>query len=166
MAEKIEFVSAADLPATEAEEVDVLCVENGELKKKKEKGLPDNVLTYDKENPPAGVENGVFVGGGSGGGLTVVRFIEDENGKWRLQIGDEVCPVVSEPNSEDCAYFSDTEWYEKLVALMNGPVIALLERLHNGSERYIYVSTTFAHRVDHYDTRNEDCGITCCVKRA
>ena len=32
--EKIEFISAADLPATEAEEVEVLCVENGELKRK------------------------------------------------------------------------------------------------------------------------------------
>lgn len=30
----IEFISAKDLPTTEAEEVDVLCVENGELKRK------------------------------------------------------------------------------------------------------------------------------------
>lgn len=34
MSENIEFISAADLPTTEAEEVDVLCVENGELKRK------------------------------------------------------------------------------------------------------------------------------------
>lgn len=34
MAENIEFISAAELPITEAEEVDVLCVENGELKRK------------------------------------------------------------------------------------------------------------------------------------
>lgn len=34
MSENIEFISAANLPATEAEEVDVLCVENGELKRK------------------------------------------------------------------------------------------------------------------------------------
>lgn len=32
--ENIEFISAKDLPTTEAEEVDVLCVENGELKRK------------------------------------------------------------------------------------------------------------------------------------
>lgn len=30
----IEFISAKDLPISEAEEVDVLCVENGELKRK------------------------------------------------------------------------------------------------------------------------------------
>lgn len=30
----IEFISAKDLPTTEAEEVDVLCVEGGELKRK------------------------------------------------------------------------------------------------------------------------------------
>lgn len=32
--ENREFISAADLPNTEAEEVDVLCVENGEMKRK------------------------------------------------------------------------------------------------------------------------------------
>lgn len=34
-----ELISAKDLPATEAEEVDVLCVDNGELKRKQAKGL-------------------------------------------------------------------------------------------------------------------------------
>lgn len=34
MSENIEFISAANLPTTEANEVDVLCVENGELKRK------------------------------------------------------------------------------------------------------------------------------------
>ena len=34
MSENIEFISAAELPTTEATEVDVLCIENGELKKK------------------------------------------------------------------------------------------------------------------------------------
>ena len=34
-----EFISAKDLPITEAEEVDVLCVDNGELKRKQAKGL-------------------------------------------------------------------------------------------------------------------------------
>ena len=34
MAENIEFISAANLPTTEAKEVDVLCVEGGELKRK------------------------------------------------------------------------------------------------------------------------------------
>lgn len=32
--ENIEFIAAKDLPTTEAEEVDVLCVEGGELKRK------------------------------------------------------------------------------------------------------------------------------------
>ena len=34
-----ELISAKDLPVTEAEEVDVLCVDNGELKRKQAKGL-------------------------------------------------------------------------------------------------------------------------------
>lgn len=34
-----ELISAKDLPITEAEEVDVLCVDNGELKRKQAKGL-------------------------------------------------------------------------------------------------------------------------------
>lgn len=34
-----ELISAKDLPLTEAKEVDVLCVDNGELKRKQAKGL-------------------------------------------------------------------------------------------------------------------------------
>ena len=34
MAENINFISANELPNTEADEVDVLCVENGEMKRK------------------------------------------------------------------------------------------------------------------------------------
>ena len=37
--ENREFISAANLPTTEANEVDVLCVENGELKRKAASGL-------------------------------------------------------------------------------------------------------------------------------
>lgn len=36
MAENINFISANELPNTEANEVDVLCVENGEMKLKRE----------------------------------------------------------------------------------------------------------------------------------
>lgn len=39
MSENIEFISAKDLPITEAKEVDVLCVENGEMKRKPANGL-------------------------------------------------------------------------------------------------------------------------------
>lgn len=39
MAENIEFISAAALPTTEAESVEVLCLENGALKKKAADGL-------------------------------------------------------------------------------------------------------------------------------
>lgn len=39
MAENIEFIAAKDLPVSEAEEVEVLCLENGELKRKAAKGL-------------------------------------------------------------------------------------------------------------------------------
>ena len=38
----IEFISAKDLPISEAEEVDVLCVENGELKRKEGTSLGGN----------------------------------------------------------------------------------------------------------------------------
>lgn len=40
--ENREFISAANLPTTEAEEVDVLCVENGELKRKPGASLGGN----------------------------------------------------------------------------------------------------------------------------
>lgn len=39
MSENREFIAAKDLPTTEAEEVSVLCLENGELKQKAAKGL-------------------------------------------------------------------------------------------------------------------------------
>lgn len=39
MAEKYNFIPAADLPVTDADAVDVLCVENGELKRKPEVNL-------------------------------------------------------------------------------------------------------------------------------
>lgn len=41
----MEFIAAKDLPVTEAGEVDVLCVENGEMKRKPAKGLGGN--SYD-----------------------------------------------------------------------------------------------------------------------
>lgn len=91
-----ELVAAKDLPMTAADNVDILCVENGELKKKKETQLPDNVLTYDKENPPAGVENGVFVGGGSGGGGNIVhvKFIKNGDGYTCDHTYDELAVYV------------------------------------------------------------------------
>lgn len=49
--ENREFISAKDLPTTEAEEVNVLCLENGELKQKPAKGL-----------------------GGGGGGFDLILF--------------------------------------------------------------------------------------------
>lgn len=42
MSENVEFISAADLPTTDAEEIDVLCVENGELKRKPAANLGGN----------------------------------------------------------------------------------------------------------------------------
>ena len=44
----MEFISAKDLPITEAEEIDVLCVESGELKRKSASGL-SNKVEYDLE---------------------------------------------------------------------------------------------------------------------
>ena len=42
MSENVEFISAAELPTTDAEEIDVLCVENGELKRKPAANLGGN----------------------------------------------------------------------------------------------------------------------------
>ena len=55
MAENIEFIAAKDLPTTEAEEVSVLCIDNGELKQKPGAsfgggGYITVVDTFDAEN--------------------------------------------------------------------------------------------------------------------
>lgn len=42
MSEKIEFIAAKDLPVAEGNEVDVLCMENGELKRKEGTSLGSN----------------------------------------------------------------------------------------------------------------------------
>lgn len=42
--ENLEFISAANLPATEVKEVDVLCVDNGELKRKPAANLGGGVF--------------------------------------------------------------------------------------------------------------------------
>lgn len=44
MSEKIEFIPAKDLPVAEGDEVDVLCVENGELKRKEGASLGGETL--------------------------------------------------------------------------------------------------------------------------
>lgn len=44
MAENREFIAAKNLPVTEAEEVDILCVEDGELKRRPAKGFGGNQL--------------------------------------------------------------------------------------------------------------------------
>ena len=58
MAENIELIAAKDLPTTEAEEVSVLCIDNGELKQK----------------PSASF------GGGGGGYITVADSVNTEDG--------------------------------------------------------------------------------------
>ena len=45
--ENIEFIPASNLPITEGSEVDVLCVENGELKLKAASGLGGGGMEYD-----------------------------------------------------------------------------------------------------------------------
>ena len=54
MAENINLIPASDLPITEAKEVDVLCVENGELKRKAGAtlggGSKGYILAIDTEN--------------------------------------------------------------------------------------------------------------------
>lgn len=65
-----ELISAKDLPITEAEEVDVLCVDNGELKRKQAKGL----------------------GGGAGGyviRVPLTDFGEDENGNLVVNLTED-----------------------------------------------------------------------------
>lgn len=45
--ENIEFIAAQNLPVTEAEEVDVLCVVNGELKRKPAEGIGGGAYVID-----------------------------------------------------------------------------------------------------------------------
>lgn len=47
MSEKIEFIAAKDLPIAEGDEVDVLCVENGELKRKEGASLGGGNTEWD-----------------------------------------------------------------------------------------------------------------------
>lgn len=47
MSEKIEFIPAKDLPVAEGDEVDVLCVENGELKRKEGASLGGGSVAAD-----------------------------------------------------------------------------------------------------------------------
>lgn len=67
-----EFKRLSDVEVVETpmDTANVLIEEDGVIKKvakgELETVLPDNILTYDKENPPAGVEDGVFTGGGGG----------------------------------------------------------------------------------------------------
>lgn len=84
-----EFIAAKDLPVTEAEEVDVLCVENGELKRKAGASLGggseemDIVLTVDSFLGNYLTENNVTVAEGS---MEAVRtaFKEGRNPKGKV----------------------------------------------------------------------------------
>lgn len=69
----MEFISAKDLPITEAEEIDVLCVENGEMKRKPASGLGGNTK-YDFVIKA--VENWINIDGDDSGSVESVEFLE------------------------------------------------------------------------------------------
>ena len=52
MAENIELIAAKDLPTTEAEEVSVLCIDNGELKQKPGASFGGGGYVIVVEDPP------------------------------------------------------------------------------------------------------------------
>jgi hypothetical protein len=57
----IEFISAKDLPTTESNEVDVLCVENGELKRKAGASLGGGKLFVLRPEDEYLADTGIFV---------------------------------------------------------------------------------------------------------
>lgn len=57
----IEFIPANELPTTESNEVDVLCVENGELKRKAGASLGGGKLFVLREEDLYNADEGIFV---------------------------------------------------------------------------------------------------------
>lgn len=57
----IEFISAKDLPTTESNEVDVLCVENGEMKRKAGASLGGGKLFVLREEDLYNADEGICV---------------------------------------------------------------------------------------------------------
>lgn len=76
MSDNIHFISAADLPEAEGEEVEVLCVENGELKKKAASGL-------------GGADADIFAN------ITITSY-DVEDGSCEFSVSDEKVPTYSE----------------------------------------------------------------------
>lgn len=104
MADNYEFISAADLPTTDAKEVDVLCVENGELKRKA----------------------GASIGGGGGGYVINVPMDADIN-------VDDGSAVLEESydNFIDILYNGGSVWVdftEFYAAMMGGIADGLVMR--------------------------------------
>lgn len=84
MSEKIEFIPAKDLPVAEGDEVDVLCMENGELKRKEGASLGggggyDMVIACDKGFWDATTDNFSFVSGTVAGVIAKLQNLEPVN---------------------------------------------------------------------------------------
>ena len=102
MAYEFKKLSAVEAVETPADTANVLIEEDGVIKRtpKSEIGatLPDNILTYDKNNPPAGVnENGVFTGSGNGDSaiVNVELTLSDNTEYWTSSLTyDEMCAAL------------------------------------------------------------------------
>ena len=93
--ENREFISAANLPTTEAEEVDVLCVEGGELKRKPGASLGGGGFTpiiLKAEDAPYQGSNG-----------ETLYFVSYELYK-KLMNGEVIMPVVLKNNCINYPY--------------------------------------------------------------
>lgn len=93
----IEFISAKDLPTTESNEVDVLCVENGEMKRKAGASLGGGKLFVLREEDMYNADMGLFV--------NPELFAEAEK-----QInGESVCSVIYNYEG-DMGLTSENSW--------------------------------------------------------
>lgn len=109
MSENIEFISAANLPEAEGDEVNVLCVENGELKQKAASGLGSTVYdivvrfrpSYDESEDYVTVTAEIISGSYNAvmqkldaGIMPLALVIEDGTiwGNRQIKVVGEVCP--------------------------------------------------------------------------
>lgn len=97
MAENVNFIAAKDLPITEAQEVDVLCIDNGELKRKAGANI-----------------------GGSGGGYVIHVPIEDIKEQSNNSVMIEL--TESYDNFAEILYNGGSVWLDLSVLGMMGRI--------------------------------------------
>lgn len=132
MSNEREFIAAKDLPVSEAEEVDVLCVENGELKRKTGaslggRGVFDVVIwSYSSmDKPPVlvigdykTIKDKMESGSPIFGLLAIDRCWQDDNGNWNPPPYSQMdIDLISRINSYDegvITLATNEGWYANL----------------------------------------------------